>query len=107
MVPHGTEGPDGVAELASTMRGLKEAFEQLSEKVDKMSQDVPAKWARKAEPLHAPSRQGQPVWVVPKKTPGKYSLIQHLSYPKGSSVDDMIPQSSAQSDTPPSIMRLD
>ena len=28
--------------------------------------------------------------VVPKKTPGDFRLIQHLSYPKGSSVNDGI-----------------
>lgn len=31
-----------------------------------------------------------PLGVVPKKVPGEYRLIHHLSYPKGSSVNDAI-----------------
>ena len=31
-----------------------------------------------------------PLGVVPKKTPGEFRLIHHLSYPKGSSVNDGI-----------------
>lgn len=31
-----------------------------------------------------------PVGVVPKKTPGKFRIIQHLSYPDGQSVNDFI-----------------
>lgn len=33
-----------------------------------------------------------PVGVVPKKAPGKFRLIQHLSYPRGRSVNDAIPR---------------
>ena len=33
-----------------------------------------------------------PVGVVPKKIKGEYRMIQHLSYPKGSSVNDGIPR---------------
>ena len=32
-----------------------------------------------------------PLGVIPKKTPGEYRLIHHLSYPRGSSVNDFIP----------------
>ena len=32
-----------------------------------------------------------PIWVVPKKTPGEFRCIQHLSYPYGASVNDGIP----------------
>lgn len=32
-----------------------------------------------------------PLGVVPKKAPGKYRLIHHLSFPKGDSVNDGIP----------------
>ena len=39
-------------------------------------------------PLH-PFRIS-PLGVVPKKTPGEFRLIHHLSYPKGSSVNDGI-----------------
>lgn len=31
-----------------------------------------------------------PLGVVPKKAPGKYCLIQHLSYPSGGSINDSI-----------------
>lgn len=34
-----------------------------------------------------------PIGVVPKKVPGKYRLIQHLSFPHGGSVNDGIPDS--------------
>ena len=33
-----------------------------------------------------------PLWVVPKKSPGEFWLIHHLSYPAGESVNDMITQ---------------
>ena len=33
-----------------------------------------------------------PLGVVPKKTPGQFRLIQHLSFPEGASVNDAIPQ---------------
>ncbi|KAM4036392.1 uncharacterized protein ACNLHF_015325 [Anomaloglossus baeobatrachus] len=36
-----------------------------------------------------------PLGVVPKKEPGKFRLIQHLSYPKGSSVNDGISEADA------------
>ena len=32
-----------------------------------------------------------PLGVVPKKSPGEFRLIQHLSYPSGASVNDYIP----------------
>ena len=31
-----------------------------------------------------------PIGVVPKKVPGQYRLIHHLTHPKGSSVNDFI-----------------
>lgn len=31
-----------------------------------------------------------PLGVVPKKTPGEFRLIHHLSYPRGSSINDGI-----------------
>lgn len=40
-------------------------------------------------PPFAPFRIS-PLGIVPKKTPGQFRLIQHLSYPKGSSVNDGI-----------------
>lgn len=37
-----------------------------------------------------PNLRVSPLGVVPKKTPREYHLIHHLSYPKGSSVNDSI-----------------
>ena len=41
-----------------------------------------------APPL--PNLRVSPLGVVPKKTPGQFRLIHHLSYPRGSSVNDYI-----------------
>ena len=38
-----------------------------------------------------PSFRVSPLGVVPKKAPGEFRLIHHLSYPRGSSVNDSIP----------------
>lgn len=35
--------------------------------------------------------QISPLGLVPKKEPGKFRLIHHLSYPKGASINDGIP----------------
>lgn len=32
----------------------------------------------------------RPLWLVPKKTPGDFRMIHHLSYPIGQSVNDFI-----------------
>lgn len=47
-----------------------------------------------AEPFQYPPLS--PLWifplgVIPKKVPGEFRLIHHLSFPKGSSVNDGIP----------------
>ena len=54
-----------------------------------------------AEPPTNPQFRVSPLGVVPKKTPGEYRMIHHLSYPEGSSVNDFIPKelSSVQYDT--------
>jgi len=38
-----------------------------------------------------PSLRVSPLGVVPKKTPGQFLLLQHLSYPSSASVNDYIP----------------
>ena len=50
------------------------------------------------EPPHVQHHKMLPLGVVPTKTPGKFRIIHHLSYPEGSSVNDFIPReiSSAQ-----------
>ena len=45
-----------------------------------------------AEPPTNPQFRVSPLGVVPKKTPGEFRMIHHLSYPEGSSVNDFIPQ---------------
>ena len=39
-----------------------------------------------------PDFRCSPLGIVPKKNPSEFRLIHHLSYPKGSSVNDYIPQ---------------
>ncbi|XP_063797403.1 uncharacterized protein LOC134958620 [Pseudophryne corroboree] len=61
----------------------------LREKVDKE-----VRMGRMEGPFSSPPVDDliiSPVGVVPKKTPGAFRLIQHLSYPSGSSVNDAIP----------------
>ena len=43
----------------------------------------------KAPPF--PNFRTSPIGIVPKKAPNEFRLIHHLSYPKGSSVNDSIP----------------
>ena len=38
-----------------------------------------------------PNFRLSPLGVVPKKSPGEYRVIHHLSYPEGNSVNDFIP----------------
>ena len=42
-----------------------------------------------------PNLHISPIGLVPKKDPGKYRLIHHLSYPGGSSINDFIDQNLA------------
>ncbi|XP_068675471.1 tripartite motif-containing protein 2-like [Montipora foliosa] len=51
---------------------------------DAVQQDV-------ASITNTPVRAVESSGVVPKKTPGEFRLIHHLSYPDGSSVNDFIP----------------
>ena len=44
------------------------------------------------EPPHVQNYKISPLGVVPKKTPGKFRIIHHLSYPEGSSVNDFYSQ---------------
>ena len=51
--------------------------------------------ARVAGPFPYPPLQNMtfsPLGLQPKKAPGEYRIIHHLSYPKGSSVNDGIPR---------------
>ena len=64
-------------------------------------QVVPAKLEKKraasriAEPFSSPPFpyfRCSPLGIVPKKDPSEFRSIHHLSYPKGSSINDYIPQ---------------
>ena len=39
-----------------------------------------------------PNFRTLPIGIVPKKAPNEFRLIHHLSYPKGLSVNDSIPE---------------
>ena len=65
---------------------------QLPDVVDlKLHKEISA--GRIAGPFQKPpfpTFRVSPLGVVPKKTPGELHLIHHLSYPKGSSINDGI-----------------
>ena len=51
--------------------------------------------SRMGGPFEAPPFQNlhlSPLGIVPKKAPGEFRLIHNLSHPRGTSVDDVIPQ---------------
>ena len=71
------------------MRSADEQPEVLFAKLDK-------EWSggRISGPFSSPpvaNFVSSPLGVVPKKTPGEFRIIHHLSYPDGSSVNDFIP----------------
>ena len=75
--------------LAPNLRSVEEQPEVLSAKLDK-------EWSagRIVGPFSSPpfaNFVSSPLGVVPKKTPGEFRIIHHLSYPDGSSVNDFIP----------------
>ena len=61
---------------------------------EKIKQEVDA--GRVAGPFDNPPFENlhiSPLGLLPKKTPGEFRIIQHLSYPEGSSMNDGIPDS--------------
>ena len=59
---------------------------------DKLAKEITA--GRIAGPFSSPPLEDfrvSPLGVVPKKSPGEFRLIHHLSYPKGFSINDGIP----------------
>ncbi|XP_054835512.1 uncharacterized protein LOC129329840 [Eublepharis macularius] len=78
-----------VAATSSNLRSARELPEVLAAKINK---EVAA--GRVAGPFNSPplpNLRVSPLGVVPKKTPGEFRLIHHLSYPRGSSVNEAIP----------------
>lgn len=60
--------------------------------LQKISQELCT--GRIAGPFSSPpftNIQVSPLGIVPKKNPGEFRMIHHLSYPKGSSINDHIP----------------
>ena len=75
--------------LASNLHSAKEQPKILAAKLEK---ELCA--GRIVGPFSRPPFDNfisSPLGVVPKKTPGEFRLIHHLSYPDGSSVNDFIP----------------
>ena len=72
-------------------KNLKSAFEFPALIQDKINSEILA--GRVAGPFYTPpipALRVSPIGLVPKKSPGKYRLIHHLSYPYGFSVNDFI-----------------
>ena len=83
----------GKSFIASNLRSAVEQPEVLSAKLGK-------EWTagRIVGPFSSPPFNlfiSSPLGVVPKKTPGEFRIIHHLSYPAGTSVNDFIPSETA------------
>ena len=73
-------------------KNLLSAIQQPAVVEAKLSKEIDA--GRVAGPFQTPpfpKFRVSPLGVVPKKVPGEFRLIHHLSYPKGLSVNDGIP----------------
>ena len=77
---------------AFTSPNLKSALEMPSEVDRKLAKELSL--GRLAGPFQSPPLSNfrtSPIGLVPKKVKNTYRVIHHLSYPKGSSVNDGIP----------------
>ena len=75
-----------------TANNLLSALENPSAVDTKLRKELEAH--RLAGPFQSPPLSPfwiSPLGIVPKKVPGEFRLIHHLSFPKGSSVNDGIP----------------
>ena len=78
-------------QVSCTFKNLLSADQNPSAVEDKLNKEVAL--GRLAGPFTQPPFSNfciSPLGVVPKKTPGEYRLIHHLSFPKGSSINDNI-----------------
>ena len=76
---------------ASTSPNLKSCDENTSLVEEKLNTEIHT--GRISGPFSNPpfvNLKISPIGLVPKKSPGQYRLIHHLSYPRGSSVNDYI-----------------
>ena len=79
--------------VAMRSPNLKSALDNPASVNDKLSKELTA--GRIVGPFDVPPFETfriSPQGVVPKKSPGEFRLIHHLSYPAGSSVNDGIPK---------------
>ena len=77
--------------LSFCSKNLLSALQHPNVVSGKLTQEVKA--GRIAGPFDTPPFKNfcvSPLGVVPKKTPGEFRLIHHLSFPKGASVNDSI-----------------
>lgn len=89
---HGSRIPcSGPVALSPWPRNLKSTRQNPQVVSDKLAKEVELR--RMSGPFNhppIPSLHVSPLGVVPKKEPNKFWLIQHLSYPKGASVNNAI-----------------
>lgn len=79
--------------VAMRSPNLKSALDNPASVNDKLSKELTA--GRIVGPFDVPpfdTFRTSPLGIVPKKSPGEFRLIHHLSYPAGSSVNDGIPK---------------
>lgn len=79
--------------LAIRSPNLKSAMDNPTSVNDKLSKELAA--GRIVGPFDSPPFETfrvSPLGIVPKKLPGEFRLIHHLSYPEGLSVNDGIPK---------------
>ena len=79
-----------VGRFSHNLKSALEASETVSRKLEKE-----VALGRMAGPFEAepfPQFVVNPIGLVPKKQPGEYRMIHHLSFPQGSSINDGIPQ---------------
>ncbi|KAM4013494.1 LOW QUALITY PROTEIN: uncharacterized protein ACNLHF_003571 [Anomaloglossus baeobatrachus] len=83
--------PAPVFEVPGATRNLVSAYQHAAVVAEKLRKEVAL--GRMAGPFRALPFHlvVSPLGVVPKKEPGKFRLIHHLSYPRGRSVNDGIP----------------
>lgn len=75
-----------------TCRNLVSAYQKGDIVANKLNKEVSL--GRIAGPFLIPpfpTLQCSPIGVVPKKEPGEFRMIHHLSYPEGKSINDSIP----------------
>ena len=79
--------------IAMRSQNLKSAKDNPTSVTEKLSKELTA--GRIVGPFDVPPFDPfrvSPLGIIPKKSPGEFRLIHHLSYPAGSSVNDGIPK---------------